>query len=184
MIFRRIVEDNSVNSTTGRLKLARPTIDGVVGSVRSCFNIRLIIQGGANMALAPTNRLLLSHSRSVAHRVGGVIGRVDNVSSRTIIRISFNFPSLVNFAFVSKVVGGFGRIFPGTRISVCRTRLSSFLPTVHSNQLSFTVNALDTRVGLRSLRIRPLFRSRFILMTDGSQAYANAAALRSLGGRR
>lgn len=82
------------------------------------------------------------------------------MSSEAVVEVSFGFPSLIGFTFMSGMINKFKEVFPKAQVSMYEAQLSSFLPAIRDGRLDFAIGTLSAEMKLQDLHVEPLVSSR------------------------
>ncbi len=87
------------------------------------------------------------------------------MSSEAVVEVSFGFPSLIGFTFMSGMINKFKEVFPKAQVfSMYEAQLSSFLPAIRDGRLDSAIGTLSAEMKLQDLHVEPLFESEFVLV--------------------
>lgn len=92
------------------------------------------------------------------------------MTCNTVVDVSFGFPSLIGFTFMSDMIHKFKEVFPKAQVSMYEAQLSSFLPALRDGRLDFAIGTLSNEMQLQDLHVEPLFESG---VCHGSQQVPN-----------
>lgn len=102
------------------------------------------------------------------------------MSSEAVVEVSFGFPSLIGFTFMSGMINKFKEVFPKAQVSMYEAQLSSFLPAIRDGRLDFAIGTLSAEMKLQDLHVEPLFESEFVLVASKSRICTGTTTLESL----
>lgn len=102
------------------------------------------------------------------------------MSSEAVVEVSFGFPSLIGFTFMSGMINKFKEVFPKAQVSMYEAQLSSFLPAIRDGRLDFAIGTLSAEMKLQDLHVEPLFESEFVLVASKSRTCTGTTTLESL----
>ncbi|XNM54940.1 transcriptional regulator TdcA [Escherichia coli] len=103
------------------------------------------------------------------------------MSSEAVVEVSFGFPSLIGFTFMSGMINKFKEVFPKAQVSMYEAQLSSFLPAIRDGRLDFAIGAFKRRNEASGfLHVEPLFESEFVLVASKSRTCTGTTTLESL----
>ena len=95
------------------------------------------------------------------------------------VDVSFGFPSLVGFTFMSEMVHQFKMTFPKARVSMYEAQLSAFAGNPR-RRLDFAIGTLSDEMKLQDLHVEPLFESEFVLVANRARIGNGTVRLASL----
>ncbi len=89
------------------------------------------------VTLTPAGQLLLSRSESITREMKNMVNEISGMSSEAVVEVSFGFPSLIGFTFMSGMINKFKEVFPKAQVSMYEAQLSSFLPAIRDSRAGF-----------------------------------------------
>ena len=132
------------------------------------------------VTLTPAGQLLLSRSESITREMKNMVNEISGMSSEAVVEVSFGFPSLIGFTFMSGMINKFKEVFPKAQVSMYEAQLSSFLPAIRDGRLDFAIGTLSAEMKLQDLHVEPLFESEFVLVASKSRTCTGTTTLESL----
>ncbi|MGC6745533.1 transcriptional regulator TdcA [Escherichia coli] len=124
--------------------------------------------------------MLLSRSESITREMKNMVNEISGMSSEAVVEVSFGFPSLIGFTFMSGMINKFKEVFPKAQVSMYEAQLSSFLPAIRDGRLDFAIGTLSAEMKLQDLHVEPLFESEFVLVASKSRTCTGTTTLESL----
>ena len=109
-----------------------------------------------------------------------MVNEISGMSSEAVVEVSFGFPSLIGFTFMSGMINKFKEVFPKAQVSMYEAQLSSFLPAIRDGRLDFAIGTLSAEMKLQDLHVEPLFESEFVLVASKSRTCTGTTTLESL----
>ncbi len=62
------------------------------------------------VTLTPAGQLLLSRSESITREMKNMVNEISGMSSEAVVEVSFGFPSLIGFTFMSGMINKFKEV--------------------------------------------------------------------------
>lgn len=180
VVFQEVVRSGSIISAAKQLGLTQPAVSKIISDIETYFGIELIIRKNTGVKLTEAGQVLLSHSESITRDMKNMVSEIHSLSCNNVVDVSFGFPSLIGFTFLSSMMKTFKVVFPKAQVSMYEAQLSSFLPAIRDGRLDFAIGTLSDEMLLQDLHIEPLFESEFVLVASKSRANTGLTKLSSL----
>lgn len=109
-----------------------------------------------------------------------MVNEMNSMTDNAVVDVSFGFPSLIGFTFMSDMIQKFKEVYPKSQVSMYEAQLSSFLPAIRDGRLDFAIGTLSDEMKLQDLHVEPLFESEFVLVANKSRTCTGTTTLESL----
>ena len=139
-----------------------------------------MVRKNTGVKLTAAGQVLLSYSESITREMKNMVSEINSLSFSTVMDVSFGYPSLIGFTFLSEMIKKFKEVFPKARVSMYEAQLSSFLPAIRDGRLDFAIGTLSDEMLLQDLHVEPLFESEFVLVASKSRTCTGPTTLASL----
>ncbi len=161
------------------LGLTQPAVSKIINDIEDYFGVELVVRKNTGVTLTLPSIVTLPfriHYREMKNMVNEISG----MSSEAVVEVSFGFPSLIGFTFMSGMINKFKEVFPKAQVSMYEAQLSSFLPAIRDGRLDFAIGTLSAEMKLQDLHVEPLFESEFVLVASKSRTCTGTTTLESL----
>lgn len=139
-----------------------------------------MVRKNTGVKLTAAGQVLLSYAESITREMKNMVSEINSLSFSTVMDVSFGYPSLIGFTFLSGMIKKFKAVFPKARVSMYEAQLSSFLPAIRDGRLDFAIGTLSDGMQLQDLHVEPLFESEFVLVASKSRTCTGPTRLASL----
>ena len=163
VVFQEVIRSGSIGSAAKELGLTQPAVSKIINDIEDYFGVELVVRKNTGVTLTPAGQLLLSRSESITREMKNMVNEISGMSSEAVVEVSFGFPSLIGFTFMSGMINKFKEVFPKAQVSMYEAQLSSFLPAIRDGRLDFAIGTLSAEMKLQDLHVEPLFESEFVL---------------------
>ncbi|PVZ83208.1 transcriptional regulator TdcA [Serratia sp. S1B] len=180
VVFQEVIRNGSIGSAAKELGLTQPAVSKIINDIEAYFGVELVVRKNTGVTLTHAGQVLLSRSESITREMKNMVNEMNSMTSNTIIDVSFGFPSLIGFTFMSSMICKFKEVFPKAQISMYEAQLSSFLPAIRDGRLDFAIGTLNDEMKLPDLHVEPLFESEFVLVASRSRTCSGITTLASL----
>ncbi|EIT9087057.1 transcriptional regulator TdcA, partial [Escherichia coli] len=169
VVFQEVIRSGSIGSAAKELGLTQPAVSKIINDIEDYFGVELVVRKNTGVTLTPAGQLLLSRSESITREMKNMVNEISGMSSEAVVEVSFGFPSLIGFTFMSGMINKFKEVFPKAQVSMYEAQLSSFLPAIRDGRLDFAIGTLSAEMKLQDLHVEPLFESEFVLVASKSR---------------
>lgn len=128
VVFQEVIRSGSIGSAAKSLGLTQPAVSKIISDVEAYFGVELIVRKNTGVTLTEAGQVLLSWSESITREMKNMINEMNSMTCNTVVDVSFGFPSLIGFTFMSDMIHKFKEVFPKAQVSMYEAQLSSFLP--------------------------------------------------------
>ena len=180
VVFQEVIKSGSIGSAARQLGLTQPAVSKIINDIESYFGVELIVRKNTGVKLTSAGQTLLAYSESITREMKNMVSEMNSLSFSTVIDVSFGYPSLIGFTFLSSMLKKFKEVFPKARVSMFEAQLSSFLPAIRDGRLDFAIGTLSDEMLLQDLHVEPLFESEFVLVASKSRTCTGPTTLASL----
>ena len=180
VVFQEVIRSGSIGAAAKELGLTQPAISKTINDMEAYFGSELIVRKNTGVTLTHAGQVLLSWSESITREMKNMVNEMNSLTDNAVIDVSFGFPSLIGFTFMSGMIQRFREIYPKAPVSMYEAQLSSFLPAIRDGRLDFAIGTLSDEMKLQDLYVEPLFESEFVLMANKSRTRSGTTTLRSL----
>lgn len=157
VVFQEVIRSGSIGSAAKELGLTQPAVSKIINDIEDYFGVELVVRKNTGVTLTPAGQLLLSRSESITREMKNMVNEISGMSSEAVVEVSFGFPSLIGFTFMSGMINKFKEVFPKAQVSMYEAQLSSFLPAIRDGRLDFAIGTLSAEMKLQDLHVEPLF---------------------------
>ena len=144
------------------------------------FRSELIVRRNTGVSLTEAGQVFLNWSEAITREMKNMVNEMNALTNSAVVDVSFGFPSLVGFTFMSEMVHQFKMTFPKARVSMYEAQLSAFLPAIRDGRLDFAIGTLSDEMKLQDLHVEPLFESEFVLVANRARIGNGTVRLASL----
>ncbi|HHH4653177.1 TPA: transcriptional regulator TdcA [Escherichia coli] len=180
VVFQEVIRSGSIGSAAKELGLTQPAVSKIINDIEDYFGVELVVRKNTGVTLTPAGQLLLSRSESITREMKNMVNEISGMSSEAVVEVSFGFPSLIGFTFMSGMINKFKEVFPKAQVYMYEAQLSSFLPAIRDGRLDFAIGTLSAEMKLQDLHVEPLFESEFVLVASKSRTCTGTTTLESL----
>lgn len=145
VVFQEVIRSGSIGSAAKELGLTQPAVSKIINDIEDYFGVELVVRKNTGVTLTPAGQLLLSRSESITREMKNMVNEISGMSSEAVVEVSFGFPSLIGFTFMSGMINKFKEVFPKAQVSMYEAQLSSFLPAIRDGRLDFAIGTLRSR---------------------------------------
>ncbi|WP_213704408.1 LysR family transcriptional regulator, partial [Klebsiella aerogenes] len=117
------------------LGLTQPAVSKTINDIEDYFGTELIVRKNTGVTLTEAGQVLLSWSESITREMKNMVNEMNSMTCSTVVDVSFGFPSLIGFTFMSDMIHKFKKLFPKAQVSMYEAQLSSFLPAIRDGRL-------------------------------------------------
>ena len=164
VVFQEVIRSGSIGAGAKALGLTQPAVSKIIGDMESYFGSELIVRRNTGVSLTEAGQVFLNWSETITREMKNMVNEMNALTNSTVVDVSFGFPSLVGFTFMSEMVHQFKMTFPKARVSMYEAQLSAFLPAIRDGRLDFAIGTLSDEMKLQDLHVEPLFESEFVLV--------------------
>lgn len=111
---------------TKALGLTQPAVSKIIGDMESYFGSELIVRRNTGVSLTEAGQVFLNWSEAITREMKNMVNEMNALTNSAVVDVSFGFPSLVGFTFMSEMVHQFKMTFPKARVSMYEAQLSAF----------------------------------------------------------
>ena len=180
VVFQEVIRSGSIGSAAKELGLTQPAVSKIINDIEAYFGTELVVRKNTGVTLTNTGQVLLSWSESITREMKNMVNEMHSMTCNTVVDVSFGFPSLIGFTFMSDMIHKFKKVFPKAQVSMYEAQLSSFLPAIRDGRLDFAIGTLSDEMKLHDLHVEPLFESEFVLVASKSRTCIGTTTLASL----
>ncbi|EMQ0908292.1 transcriptional regulator TdcA [Raoultella ornithinolytica] len=180
VVFQEVIRSGSIGSAAKELGLTQPAVSKIINDIEAYFGTELVVRKNTGVTLTNTGQVLLSWSESITREMKNMVNEMHSMTCNTVVDVSFGFPSLIGFTFMSDMIHKFKKVFPKAQVSMYEAQLSSFLPAIRDGRLDFAIGTLSDEMKLHDLHVEPLFESEFVLVASKSRTCICTTTLASL----
>lgn len=180
VVFQEVIRSGSIGSAAKELGLTQPAVSKIINDIEAYFCTELVVRKNTGVTLTNTGQVLLSWSESITREMKNMVNEMHSMTCNTVVDVSFGFPSLIGFTFMSDMIHKFKKVFPKAQVSMYEAQLSSFLPAIRDGRLDFAIGTLSDEMKLHDLHVEPLFESEFVLVASKSRTCIGTTTLASL----
>ena len=180
VVFQEVIRSGSIGSAAKELGLTQPAVSKIISDIEAYFGAEVIVRKNTGVTLTHPGQVLLTWSESITREMTNMVNEMNSMTDDAAIDVSFGFPSLIGFTFMSDMIQKFKEVFPKVQISMFEAQLSSFLPALRDGRLDFAIGTLSDEMKLQDLHVEPLFESEFVVVANKSRTCAGNTPLESL----
>ena len=180
VVFQEVIRSGSIGSAAKELGLTQPAVSKIISDIETYFGAELIVRKNTGVTLTHPGQVLLSWSESITREMTNMVNEMNSMTDDAAVDVSFGFPSLIGFTFMSDMIQKFKEVFPKVQISMFEAQLSSFLPALRDGRLDFAIGTLSDEMKLQDLHVEPLFESEFVVVANKSRTCSGNPTLASL----
>ncbi|MDZ7530521.1 transcriptional regulator TdcA [Citrobacter farmeri] len=180
VVFQEVIRSGSIGSAAKELGLTQPAVSKIINDIEAYFGVELVVRKNTGVTLTHAGQVLLSWSESITREMKNMVNEMNSMTDNTVVDISFGFPSLIGFTFMSDMIQKFKEVYPKSQVSMYEAQLSSFLPAIRDGRLDFAIGTLSDEMKLQALHVEPLFESEFVLVANKSRTCTGTTTLESL----
>lgn len=180
VVFQEVIRSGSIGSAAKELGLTQPAVSKIINDIEAYFGTELVVRKNTGVTLTNTGQVLLSWSESITREMKNMVNEIHSMTCNMVVDVSFGFPSLIGFTFMSDMIHKFKKVFPKAQVSMYEAQLSSFLPAIRDGRLDFAIGTLSDEMKLHDLHVEPLFESEFVLVASKSRTCTGTTTLASL----
>lgn len=131
VVFQEVIKSGSIGSAARQLGLTQPAVSKIISDIESYFGVEVMVRKNTGVKLTAAGQVLLSYSESITREMKNMVSEINSLSFSTVMDVSFGYPSLIGFTFLSEMIKKF-RKCSRKRGSPCmkRSSLLSFPPFV------------------------------------------------------
>ncbi len=159
VVFQEVIRSGSIGAGAKALGLTQPAVSKIIGDMESYFGSELIVRRNTGVSLTEAGQVFLNWSEAITREMKNMVNEMNALTNSAVVDVSFGFPSLVGFTFMSEMVHQFKMTFPKARVSMYEAQLSAFLPAIRDGRLDFAIGTLSDEMKLQDLHVEPLFES-------------------------
>ncbi|MDU1297302.1 MAG: transcriptional regulator TdcA, partial [Enterobacter hormaechei] len=179
-IFIQLYHVNHTQTVAQQLGITQPAVSKIIGDMESYFGSELIVRRNTGVSLTEAGQVFLNWSEAITREMKNMVNEMNALTNSAVVDVSFGFPSLVGFTFMSEMVHQFKMTFPKARVSMYEAQLSAFLPAIRDGRLDFAIGTLSDEMKLQDLHVEPLFESEFVLVANRARIGNGTVRLASL----
>ena len=180
VVFQEVIRSGSIGAGAKALGLTQPAVSKIIGDMESYFGSELIVRRNTGVSLTEAGQVFLNWSEAITREMKNMVNEMNALTNSALVDVSFGFPSLVGFTFMSEMVHQFKMTFPKARVSMYEAQLSAFLPAIRDGRLDFAIGTLSDEMKLQDLHVEPLFESEFVLVANRARIGNGTVRLASL----
>ncbi|MFW0764526.1 transcriptional regulator TdcA [Trabulsiella odontotermitis] len=180
VVFQEVIRSGSIGSAAKQLGLTQPAVSKIINDIESNFGIELMIRKNTGVTLTSAGQVLLTYSESITREMKNMVSEMNSLSCSSVVDVSFGYPSLIGFTFLSSMMKTFKEVFPKAQVSMYEAQLSSFLPALRDGRLDFAIGTLSEDMQLQDLHVESLFESEFAVVASQSRTCTGTTSLASL----
>ena len=180
VVFQEVIRSGSIGAAAKELGLTQPAVSKIINDIEAYFGTELVVRKNTGVTLTNTGQVLLSWSESITREMKNMVNEMHSMTCNTVVDVSFGFPSLIGFTFMSDMIHKFKKVFPKAQVSMYEAQLYSFLPAIRDGRLDFAIGTLSDEMKLHDLHVEPLFESEFVLVASKSRTCIGTTTLASL----
>lgn len=156
VVFQEVIRSGSIGSAAKELGLTQPAVSKIINDIEAYFGVELVVRKNTGVTLTQAGQVLLSWSESITREMKNMVNEMNSMTDNTVVDISFGFPSLIGFTFMSDMIQKFKEVYPKSQVSMYEAQLSSFLPAIRDGRLDFAIGTLSDEMKLQDLHVEPL----------------------------
>lgn len=180
VVFQEVIRSGSIGSAAKELGLTQPAVSKIINDIEGYFGVELVVRKNTGVTLTHAGQVLLSWSESITREMKNMVNEMNSMTDNAVVDVSFGFPSLIGFTFMSDMIQKFKEVYPKSQVSMYEAQLSSFLPAIRDGRLDFAIGTLSDEMKLQDLHVEPLFESEFVLVANKSRTCTGTTTLESL----
>ncbi|VTP80193.1 HTH-type transcriptional regulator AbgR [Leclercia adecarboxylata] len=102
VVFQEVIKSGSIGSAARQLGLTQPAVSKIINDIESYFGVELIVRKNTGVTLTSAGQTLLAYSESITREMKNMVSEMNTLSFSTVIDVSFGYPSLIGFTFLSQ----------------------------------------------------------------------------------
>ena len=124
VVFQEVIKSGSIGSAARQLGLTQPAVSKIISDIESYFGVEVMVRKNTGVKLTAAGQVLLSYSESITREMKNMVSEINSLSFSTVMDVSFGYPSLIGFTFLSEMIKKFQGMCSRKRASQCM-KLSS-----------------------------------------------------------
>ena len=118
VVFQEVIKSGSIGSAARQLGLTQPAVSKIISDIESYFGVEVMVRKNTGVKLTAAGQVLLSYSESITREMKNMVSEINSLSFSTVMDVSFGYPSLIGFTFLSGMIKKFKEVFPKARVSM------------------------------------------------------------------
>ena len=118
VVFQEVIRSGSIGAGAKALGLTQPAVSKIIGDMESYFGSELIVRRNTGVSLTEAGQVFLNWSEAITREMKNMVNEMNALTNSAVVDVSFGFPSLVGFTFMSEMVHQFKMTFPKARVSM------------------------------------------------------------------
>lgn len=173
-------ERGSIHGAARHLGIAQPTISRSLQDLERELGVRLFERSRAGMLPTEIGKVVLRRARAMAAEVDRTLDEVANFKSEGTGTVSIGMSTAAQIAILPRILAPFRRRYPNVRFTVAEGLFPALEEDIRDGLIDIYVGAVLTDIRDDTLRVKPLFKNRRIVIARRGHPLANATSIREL----
>lgn len=104
VVFQEVIRSGSIGAGAKALGLTQPAVSKIIGDMESYFGSELIVRRNTGVSLTEAGQVFLNWSEAITREMKNMVNEMNALTNSAVVDVSFGFPSLVGFTFMSEMV--------------------------------------------------------------------------------
>lgn len=104
VVFQEVIKSGSIGSAARQLGLTQPAVSKIISDIESYFGVEVMVRKNTGVKLTAAGQVLLSYSESITREMKNMVSEINSLSFSTVMDVSFGYPSLIGFTFLSEMI--------------------------------------------------------------------------------
>ncbi len=104
-----------------KLGLTQPAVSKIINDIEDYFGVELVVRKKYRCNINTCRSIVTLRSESITREMKNMVNEISGMSSEAVVEVSFGFPSLIGFTFMSGMINKFKEVFPKRRF-LCMKR--------------------------------------------------------------
>jgi LysR family transcriptional regulator of abg operon len=178
--FLAVVEAGSIHAAARKIGVSQPAMTKSLRGLEAELHVQLVRRTNHGVVPTPAGKAFFARARVANSELRKAEEEIAQLADNSIGSVAFGAGPTVTLLVVADAIARFREDFPKARVRVLEGFPSLLLPLVRDETLDFAIGPRpDGRLDA-ALRIRPLFRHKFVVVARKGHPLRNAHSLAQL----
>jgi DNA-binding transcriptional LysR family regulator len=178
--FLAVVEAGSIHAAARKIGVSQPAMTKSVRGLEAELHVQLVRRTNHGVIPTPAGKAFFARARVAHSELRKAEEEMAQLAGNSIGSVAFGAGPTATLLVVPEAITRFREDFPKARIRVLEGYLSFLLPLVRDETLDFAIGPRPDGKLDAALRVRPLFRHKYMVVARKGHPLRNAHSLAQL----
>lgn len=177
-----VVETGSLRAAARKLGLTQPSLTKSLRQLEEQTALALLVRSKYGITLTSAGQRLVERARGIESEIRRTAEDLELLRGSAVRSVSIGVSMATPLAFISRAVASLHRQDSSLRVQIFEGVQANMIADVRQGVVDFAIMPVAERDSLMDLRVRPLFRTRIVVVGRSDHPFASAQSLADLAG--